>query len=107
MSAAHTPEEIKAHARNYLYVGLTLFVFTIITVAVSFWENENHAINIAIGLAIAAFKAGLVAWVFMHLSTDRKHPVIKGLLIFAAIFFIALMFLTLWGKWNPIHAIFG
>jgi caa(3)-type oxidase subunit IV len=103
--AGHTPEEIKAHARNYLYVGGLLFVFTIITVLVSFWESENHAVNVAIGLLIASFKAALVAWVFMHLSTDRRHPVIKALLVAAAIFFIALMFLTLWGKWNPIQTI--
>ena len=104
---ASTPEEIKKHTRTYLLVGLVIFVLTGVTVAVSYWEHENHAINMGIGMAIAAFKASLVAVIFMHLSTDWHNRLIKLFLIFAAVFFIALMMLTIWGKYNPIHSIFG
>ena len=93
---ATTPEEIKKHTRTYLLVGGVLFLFTIITVAVSYWEHENHAVNMGIGMAIAAFKASLVALIFMHLSTDWHNRMIKMFLIFATVFFIALMFLTIW-----------
>lgn len=104
---ASTPEEIKKHTKTYLMVGVTLFVFTVITVLVSYWEHENHAINMGIGMAIAAFKASLVALIFMHLSTDWHNRLIKIFLIFAAVFFVALMMLTIWGKYNPIKAIFN
>jgi caa(3)-type oxidase subunit IV len=59
-----------------------------------------------IGMAIAAFKASLVALIFMHLSTDWHNRMIKIFLIFAAVFFVALMMLTIWGKYNPIKALF-
>ncbi len=104
---ASSPEEIKKHTKTYLLVGATLFVFTVITVLVSYWEHENHAINMGIGMAIAAFKASLVAIIFMHLSTDWHNRMIKMFLIFAAVFFVALMMLTIWGKFNPIKTIFG
>ena len=104
---ASSPEEIQKHVGTYIKVGITLFVFTIITVAVSYWEHENHAINIAIGLAIATFKASLVAMIFMHLSEDWHHRMIKVFLIFAAVFFLALMLLTLFGKLDPIKSVIG
>ena len=104
---ASSPEEIRKHTRQYLLVFGALAVLTVLTVAVSLWESENHAVNVAIGLTIATVKATLVALVFMHLSSDWQNRMIKIFLIFAAVFFIALMFLTLWGKFDPIKAVIG
>jgi len=101
---ATNPEEIQKHVRTYLMVGGLLLIFTFITVGVSLipFSATGHMV---VGLAIAAFKAALVAMVFMHLNDERR--LIYIFLIFGAVFFIALMFLTLWGKWNPIKTIIG
>lgn len=104
---ASSPEQIRKHTKQYLMVFGALAVLTILTVAVSLWESENHAVNIAIGLTIATVKATLVALVFMHLSSDWQNRMIKIFLIFAAVFFVALMALTLWGKFDPIKSIIG
>lgn len=101
---ASSPEEIRKHTRTYLMVGGLLILFTFITVAVAYipFSTAGHFV---VGLSIATFKAALVAYVFMHLNDERRLVYI--FLIVSAVFFIALMFLTLWGKWNPIQTIIG
>ena len=94
MSDAHeTEHDIKESVRKYLYVFYALLFGTGITVAASYVQFGNHAINIAVALAIACSKAFLVAGYFMHLISERK--MIYGLLAFTAFFFLGLMFLTL------------
>ena len=82
------PEEIRKHVRTYLMVGLALFAFTGITVAV----NRVHLVvplAIAVALIIAATKGSMVASVFMHLSNERRW--IYGALLLTVFFFIELL----------------
>src|SRR3974377_1162426 len=85
-------DDFRHHVRRYLYVFYALLFGTIVTVAASYIPFGNHAINIGVALAIASGKAFLVAGYFMHLISERK--MIYGLLGFTVVFFIGLMFLT-------------
>jgi len=87
---AESPEEVQKHMKAYTAVGAALLVFTVITVAVTYVDFGSHAINVGVGLAIATFKAGLVAYIFMHLNHER--PMIYRILVFT-FFFVAGMFL--------------
>ena len=103
---ATSPEEIRKHIRLYWLVGATLCVFTVITVAVSlltqdFGGPQKGAADIVLALAIATFKAGLVALIFMHLS--RERGVIYKTLFFTVVFAAALMVLTLFAQSDPIR----
>jgi len=75
---ADTTEAVKKSIRTYLVIGALLFVFTVITVAVASFEFLDFGIHgfdwvdAIIGLAIATFKATLVAAVFMHLNHEKK-----------------------------------
>ena len=91
--SAHNQEGLDRHVRRYLYVFYALLFGTLVTVGASYIPFGNHAINIAVALAIASGKAFLVAGFFMHLISERK--MIYGLLAFTAFFFLGLMFLTL------------
>ena len=82
------PTEIRKHVRTYFMIGLILFVFTGITVAV----NRIHLVvplAIAAALMIAIAKGSMVASVFMHLSNEKRW--IYGALLLALVFFIVLM----------------
>ena len=74
--------DIAAHVRTYLIIFGALLVGTVLTVAVA--------------LFIASIKAFLVAGYFMHLLSEKK--LVYGVLVLSAIFFVALMGLTLWGS---------
>ena len=81
-------DSIKKSIRSYMMIGVALFVFTGITVAV----NQIHlAVPMAITLAliIATMKGTMVASVFMHLSHEKKW--IYGSLILTVIGFAILM----------------
>jgi cytochrome c oxidase subunit IV len=85
----------EAHSvRGYLFVYFALLAGTALTVWASFIHFDSPAVNIAVALAIAGVKASLVAGYFMHLISERK--MIYSVLAFTAIFFVGLMFLTLW-----------
>ncbi len=90
--APDTHENVAEHVRRYLYVFYALLFGTLVTVGASYIPFGNHAINIAVALAIACCKATLVAGFFMHLISERK--MIYGLLGFTVFFFAGLMFLT-------------
>ena len=81
-------DSIKKSIRSYMMIGVALFVFTGITVAV----NQIHlAVPMAItqALIIATMKGTMVASVFMHLSHEKKW--IYGSLILTVIGFAILM----------------
>ena len=81
--------------RVYFGVALALFVMTALTVeAASFNFGEW---NIIIAMAIAIFKAALVALIFMHLFWDRKiySAVFIGSILCLGIFITLTMFDTL------------
>src|SRR5262245_61103662 len=93
------------HAFPYLVVGGLLFLFTIITVGLSYFKFENigifvwafdkigvdgFTINIVIGLAVATFKVCLVGAWFMHLKQEKGTIWTPLLFTF---FFVAGLFL--------------
>jgi len=89
----HSPEEFKKHVRVYIGVFVALLVFTVLTVWASTWKLAVPAAGVAIALAIAGIKGGLVAGFFMHLKQEK--PVIFYCLIFTFIFFLAVILLPL------------
>lgn len=84
---------VQEHMRSCIFVFVILLIFTIITVAISYVDFGNDHVNLGIGLLIATFKAFLVAAYFMHLISEKK--LIYTVLTFTGIFFVGLMFLTL------------
>ena len=90
MGSGHAEIDIKKHVRAYMMVFAALWTLTVITVAVSYLHLST-APAIAVALFIASIKGSLVAAYFMHLISEKK--LIYVLLIFTAIFFIALLLL--------------
>jgi len=88
--------DISAHVRTYLIIFGALLIGTVLTVAMYYVDFSSMALTVAVALFIASIKAFLVAGYFMHLLSEKK--MVYGLLIISAIFFVALMGLTLWGS---------
>lgn len=92
MSNAHvhhiTPLKI------YYAVAAALLIFTAITVVVAQFDFGQW--NMVVAMAVAAFKATLVALFFMHLYWDNKMYMIVFVssLLFLAIFIILTMYDT-------------
>jgi cytochrome c oxidase subunit IV len=61
----------KPDVKLYLVIFGALLILTVVTVLVSYWHLPPSA-AIAVGLAIASFKAGLVIAFFMHLKGEHK-----------------------------------
>ncbi|MFT5104440.1 MAG: caa(3)-type oxidase subunit IV [Pseudoalteromonas tetraodonis] len=91
-----TPEEIQKHVKTYIIVGATLIACSFLTVGITFVTT-----SVVIGLAIACFKSGLVAVIFMHLNHEK--PIIYKILLFTFFFFLGLMILTLMALYDPVH----
>jgi caa(3)-type oxidase subunit IV len=91
---------VASHVRKYLIVGVTLLTFTGITVFLSYVNFGTQKMNIAVAMLVAAFKAGLVAAIFMHLSAERKT--IYRILIFTGFFALGLFWLTYLAWYDPI-----
>lgn len=100
----HETEEyahhVSSHVRKYLMVGATLLAFTIITVALSYVNFGTSKANISIAMLVAAFKASLVAAIFMHLSAEKK--MIYRILFFTGFFVLGLFWLTYLAWYDPI-----
>src|SRR5450759_5758471 len=77
---SHGAHDVAKHVRGYLMVGATLLTFTAITVFLSYVNFGTQKANIAVAMLVATFKAGLVAAIFMHLSSEKK--MIYRILIF-------------------------
>ena len=85
-------DSIKKSVRSYMMIGLALFAFTAITVAV----NQVHLavpLAITVALIIATTKGSMVASVFMHLNNEKRW--IYGSLLLTAFFFVAMITITL------------
>jgi len=100
------PESVRKSIRLYLTIGVSLLIFTAVTVA----ANRFHfvvPIAIAVALVIAIIKGSMVASVFMHLNNEQRW--IYGALVLTVFFFIVLMclplFTTLDTIGTPIQAI--
>ncbi|HBJ84186.1 MAG: cytochrome C oxidase subunit IV family protein [Prosthecobacter sp.] len=93
-------EEIQKSVKKYLIIGVTLIVFTGITVWLSYVELPTHSLNILVGMIVATFKAALVALIFMHLNHER--PVIYKVLAFTVVFAIVLFVLFVLSAQDPL-----
>ena len=97
---ADTPEAIKKSVKLYTIIGAVLFVCTVLTVAVAtvpaldFGEHGFDGADAIIGILIAAFKASLVALIFMHLNHEKKliYWVFLGALVFGIILILLFAF---------------
>jgi len=93
--------------KTYAVVGIALFVFTGVTVTIGlapifdFGPPGPDAGDFVLGLAVASFKASLVALIFMHLNHEKG--LIYKLLLFTVVFAFAMMTLTLFADWDPIR----
>ncbi len=103
---ADSPEAIKKSIKLYTFIGLLLFVFTGITVAVAtvpaldFGEHGFDHVDAIIGICIAAFKASLVALIFMHLNHEKKA--IYWIFIGAIALAVTLILLFAFHYFDPI-----
>ena len=108
---------VYSHVRPYLFVGYTLFALTLLTVGLSYIKFENirilkwtfgkigvhgFAINVVIGLCVAAFKVGLVGAWFMHLKSEKAT--IWRPLLFTFFFCLGLFLLCLLAYFDPIFS---
>ena len=85
--------DIKSHIKVYWNVFFALISFTILTVAVSYYDFGSVFWTFFVGLSIAVFKGYLVAGFFMHLNDERKS--IYYLLGLSAIFLFVLLFIPM------------
>ena len=96
----HYAHDVSKHVRGYLMVGGALLFFTALTVFLSYVNFGSQKANVAVALVVATFKAGLVAYIFMHLSAEKK--LIYRVLLFTAIFVFALFWLTYLAWYDPV-----
>ena len=96
----HGAHDVAKHIRGYLIVGATLLTFTIITVFLSYVNFGTQKANIAVAMIVATFKAGLVAAIFMHLSSEKRA--IYRILLFTAFFVLGLFWLTYLAWFDPV-----
>lgn len=97
---AHDAAHIAAHVGGYLKVGAALLVLTGVTVGLSYVDFGTREMNIIVGMLVASLKAGLVAFIFMHLSGEKIT--IWRFLIMTTIFVVGLFFLTYLFHSDPI-----
>lgn len=104
---ADSPEQIKKAVKIYTVIGLVLFIFTGVTVAVATRPELDIGVHgfdtwdMILGLAIASFKATLVGYIFMHLNHEKKA--IYWIFFGALMFFGFMIFLIMFAKSDPIH----
>ncbi len=96
----HGAHNVAKHVRKYLLIGAVLVTFTAITVWLSYVDFGTMKANVAVAMLVATFKAGLVAAIFMHLSSEKQ--LIYRILIFTAFFVLGLFFLTYLAWYDPI-----
>ncbi|MEY2498707.1 MAG: cytochrome c oxidase subunit [Verrucomicrobiota bacterium] len=96
----HTAHDVAKHIRGYLMVGATLLTFTAITVFLSYINFGTQKANVAVAMLVATFKAGLVAAIFMHLSSEKR--MIYRILIFTFFFVFGLFWLIYLAWYDPI-----
>ena len=92
--------DIDRQVRGYMVVFVTLLALTAVTVGVSYLHLEVHE-AVLVALAIACFKASLVALYFMHLISEEK--VIFIVLAFTVAFFLVLLFVPVLTNLNHVH----
>ena len=105
-AAGHGHGSYLHHIRPYLIVGAALFIFTVVTVGLSYVDFDHilgsHGMNMKIGLSVAAFKVCLVGAWFMHLKGEKRTIWIP--LGFTFVFATGLFLLFWLGYADPIHS---
>ncbi len=102
-----TPDAVRKSQKLYLLIGLVLFVFTVVTVAVAtqpwldFGGRGFDSVDMMIALCIATVKATLVGAIFMHLNHEKK--MVYMIFGFGLFFGVALMCLTAFAFSDPIR----
>jgi caa(3)-type oxidase subunit IV len=96
----HYAHDVSKHVRGYLMIGLILLICTGLTVFLSYVNFGSQKANVAVAMLVATVKAGLVAYIFMHLSAEKK--LIYRVLVFTAIFVFALFWLTYLAWYDPV-----
>jgi cytochrome c oxidase subunit IV len=76
-----------AGRRTYYIVFITLIVCTYLTWQVAYFDLGR--LNTVAALAIAAFKASLVVWFFMHARSSTR---LTWLVAFGGLFWLLLLF---------------
>ena len=104
---AESVAEFEKAKRLYVKIGIILFIFTGVTVAVAtvpFFDVGEHGfdkMDMILGLAIAAFKASLVMLIFMHLNHEKK--LVYFVYVMGIICAIFLMAITAFAFSDPIE----
>ena len=80
---------IESHIKVYWNVFFALIAFTILTVAVSYYDFGSVFWTLFVGLGIACIKGYAVAGYFMHLNDERKP--IYYILALSVAFLVVLM----------------
>ena len=103
-SDAHADEhhDFWQHCRLYLWIGGILFLFTIITVGLSYVNFGTPRANVLIALGVATFKVSPVGAVFMHLKGEVKT--VWRPILFTLFFVSGLFLLTLFAFYDPIFS---
>lgn len=96
-------EDVQAHIRTYMKVGISLLVLTVVTVAVSYLPF-GVPVAVTVALIIAIFKGSLVASFFMHLIEEKK--VIFAVLMVTVVFFFVMLFIPLMGNADKVGEFF-
>ena len=96
----HDAHDVSKHIKTYLFVGAVLLALTIVTVGLSYVNFGTQKANVVVAMVVATFKAGLVAAIFMHLSSEKKA--IYRILIFTFFFVFVLFWLTYLAWYDPI-----
>ena len=96
-------EDVQAHIRTYMKVGISLLVLTVVTVAVSYLPF-GVPLAVTVALIIAIFKGSLVASFFMHLIEEKK--VIFAVLMLTVFFFFVMLFIPLMGNADKLGEFF-
>ena len=94
--------DVRHPVRKYMMVGAPCWRSTI-TVFLSYVNFGTQKANVAVALLVATFKAGLVAAIFMHLSSEKR--MIYRILIFTFFFVLGLFWLTYLAWYDPITRI--
>ena len=84
---------IESHIKVYWNVFFALIAFTILTVAISYYDFGSVFWTLFVGLGIACIKGYAVAGYFMHLISEKA--LITWILMLTAIFFFVLMFIPM------------
>jgi len=96
---SHAPDHdaahhVNAHVKGYVLVGGLLAFCTVLTVALSY-------VNFGTQMALATFKVGCVAAIFMHLKSEKWT--IYRILLITVFFAIGLFALTGLAMLDPIR----